>query len=82
MSGVNAQDSIVVSRHSVGGSEGPATVMRSICVLPIFQNHCESSEMCASVVCVLCLEGMNHNCWPEKLLTVYIQGLREIFSDH
>lgn len=60
MSGVNAQDSIAVSRLPVGDSEAPATVMRSMCVLPTFQNHCDSSEMCASVVCVLCLEGMNH----------------------
>lgn len=66
-----------MSRPPVGDSEGPATVMRSMCVLSTFQNHCDSSEMCASVVCALCLEGMNHNCWPEKLLTVYAQGLRE-----
>lgn len=77
VSGVNAQDSIAVSRPPVEDSEGTATEMRSMCVLSTFQNHCDSSEMCASVVCVLCLEGMNHNCWPEKLLTVYSQGLRE-----
>lgn len=32
-------------------------------------------------VCVM-FGGYESHCWPEKLLTVYIQGLRGIFPDH